>query len=122
MSVYVDLSEFLDRPLRTGIQRVTAELCAQWPDPTELIPVRITRDTRMVRLSGDTVSTIKDYFRSPADHVAECLTRIREIVELSETSPHVPLVRGDSLVCSELFCDPGRIYFYESRAPELHSC
>ena len=122
MSVYFDVSEFITNPLRTGIQRVTAELASHWPDPRELVPVRITRDARMVRLPGSTLAAIDDYFRRPAHQIAESLTRIREIMGLSETGPHVPLVRGDSLVCSEVFWDPVRINFYEGLPTELHRC
>jgi glycosyltransferase involved in cell wall biosynthesis len=122
MSVYFDLSEFLTNPLRTGIQRVTAELCLHWPDPTELIPVRITRDERMVRLPGNALAAVEDYFRRPAYQIPESLTRIQEMIGVSESGPHVPLARGDSLVCSEVFWDPVRINFYEGRPTELHCC
>src|SRR6266849_6816895 len=103
MSVYFDISEFLSSPHRTGIQRVTAELCSHWPDPSDLIPVKITRDARMTRLPENAFGIIRDYFRSPAGETSECLTRIQKIATISETGPHVPLVPGDILICSEVF-------------------
>jgi hypothetical protein len=39
MSIYIDITEFMKRPHRTGIQRVTGELCRYWPAAVTAYPV-----------------------------------------------------------------------------------
>src|SRR6516162_8787402 len=122
MSLYIDISEFLSSPHRTGIQRVTGELIWHWPRGYPMAAVMITRDARMVRLPENAVAVIKDYFGSTEHQVSGFLAQIESMRAAAEASPHVPLLPDDLLLCPEVFWDPVRIYFYESRTPELHGC
>jgi glycosyltransferase involved in cell wall biosynthesis len=120
MSVYVDITEFITRPHRTGIQRVTAELCRNWPDDSVLTPVKVTRDARLVKLPDETLHLISDYFNADTDSVDACARRVTELGESAETTaPNSPLQENDTLLCPELFFDPVRVYYYESRPISL---
>ena len=41
MSLYIDLSEFLSNPIKTGIQRISGEICRYLPSGSAL-PMRLS--------------------------------------------------------------------------------
>jgi glycosyltransferase involved in cell wall biosynthesis len=108
MSVYIDLTEFLNNPVLTGIQRVTAEICRWWPDDT-LRPVRLTTAGNLVELPGRLIEAIARCFKDTDG------TAVREVRALKEaTITPVSLDGPDMLLVPEVFYDSQRIAFFRS--------
>ena len=115
MKVYIDITEFLARPHRTGIQRVTGELCSGWPGDSELVPARVTSDSRLVVLSTETLTHIRGYFNARPEEVPGYIDRLRRASE----RPVAPaqLASDDRILVTELFFDEDRIRFYRALGP-----
>ena len=73
-----------------------------------------------MRLPDEMLHLIHAYFTADSENVDTCARRIRALGESAETTgPQSPLAEGDILLCPELFFDPVRVYYYESRAVSL---
>ncbi len=69
MPVYIDLTEFLSSPHRTGIQRVAGAVCRWWQAEEELIPVKLSASQRLVALPAHACEIISDYFAAEPSQV-----------------------------------------------------
>ena len=106
--VFIDLTEFFAARERTGIQRVCAEMCRCWPDQN-LVPVKLTRDRGLVRLSQSALGSIHGYFQGHLDELSEQAEASGEPLELSG---------GVKVLVPELFYDPQRVDFFRRLSPE----
>jgi glycosyltransferase involved in cell wall biosynthesis len=114
MSLYIDLSEFLINPIRTGIQRIAGELCRYFP-PNAAMPVRI-RGGRYVTVAPELVEEIGGYFRD-AKHSG--LWEIRRLAAIENGTP-VHLSANDTVLVSEVFDNAERLaYFRKLQDDEL---
>jgi glycosyltransferase involved in cell wall biosynthesis len=107
MSLYIDLTEFLRCPLRTGIQRVVGEMCRHLPSDSAT-PIRL-KSGQYVALSHEVLSVIGDYFtqsESKSDHLKRLATPARGTI--------VTLVDDDSVLVPEVFFQRDRIAFYRT--------
>lgn len=112
MRICVDLTEFLSSPHRTGIQRVTGELCGAWPAGLPLTPVRLAPGKGLVLLPVETLGVIRDYFQSAASE-PEVKARLAALCQAADAAGEVlELTPDDRLLVPEVFFDPVRITFY----------
>ncbi|MFZ0591181.1 MAG: glycosyltransferase, partial [Bryobacteraceae bacterium] len=103
MSLYVDLSEFLLNPIRTGIQRIAGELCRYLP-PNAAIPVRISSG-RYVALAPELIEVIGGYFRDKSD--------IWEVRRLgAENGVPVDFEAADTVLVTEVFDNAERLAYF----------
>ncbi|RYD74643.1 MAG: glycosyltransferase [Verrucomicrobiaceae bacterium] len=111
---FVDITELVDNPLRTGIQRVVRKLLREWPGET-LKPCRFNTATGTLDLVPQAICEI---LREEADElkqasVANLRNRIRQIQIASIAEPVRP-PDGD-LLLPELFFEPARCAYYLKR-------
>jgi glycosyltransferase involved in cell wall biosynthesis len=107
--IWIDLTELVGNPLRTGIQRVEREIIRSWPGPRPLAGCRFdaVRD-RFVTVPNSVLDILSSDANIPGDAERKLLsrhvTRGREI-------PPAEIV--SSLFNPEVFFDPGRATAYE---------
>jgi glycosyltransferase involved in cell wall biosynthesis len=109
--VYLDLTELVAAPLRTGIQRVERELIRNWPGPARLVPVRFQNGVGLVELPPEMLLRLNDHLPPSDDLVAA--ERKRLAPYLRDTHPLDPSQEQSALLVPELFDDPARCSFYE---------
>jgi len=113
METFIDLTEFISNPSRSGIQRVCGELCAWWPEHLPIAPVIVTNDSNLVRLPSDTMNLIKEYFRTPdlfQTDIEQCLRIKNEIRNINKDL--VKIDTSQRLLVPELFYDQARFDYY----------
>jgi len=119
MPVFIDLTEFLNAPHRTGIQRVCGELCRFWPADYPLIPVKLTKTLRIVLLQPESLHVIRKYFESSNSNDTNLKNTLDVLASQGETSEReVDWSTGDRLLVPEVFYDLDRIDFYQNLPPE----
>jgi glycosyltransferase involved in cell wall biosynthesis len=105
MSIYIDISEFLAVPMRTGIQRILGEIC-RYAQPDVFVPVRLVSDY-LVALPSKLITAIATYFDRGDDEIRN------EIFRLGSSDGCVPInvSQHDTLLVPEIF-GPDRAAFY----------
>ncbi len=116
MTVYVDLTEFMTIPRRTGIQRVAGELCRFWPQGHELIPVVLSKRGGYAVLPNPALHLIRRFFDSDDATLRDELTAsVRAMsAEAANSSALLPMDRRFKVLVPEMFCDPVRLAFFRS--------
>ena len=110
--IYVDITEFMHNPIRTGIQRLVREILSSWPDPGQLIPVVFDPATLTVRtVSNDAVLYAVGHARRPDESLEEALEQIAYLNDPAYSTP-VTLTPGDRVLIPELFFEGHRVQFY----------
>jgi glycosyltransferase involved in cell wall biosynthesis len=105
MPFFIDLTEFVHRPHRSGIQRLGRELCRYWPG---LIPAFL-HGGRLVALPPETLEHMDGFFAAAA-MPPERITALT-----SRPGQPVPLDSPDTrVVVTEVFYDTVRVQFYRS--------
>jgi glycosyltransferase involved in cell wall biosynthesis len=112
MSLYIDLTELLSNPVRTGIQRVTGEICRYLP-PKAATPVRLHGD-RLVALPPALIQIVGSYFREASESAAEEIRRLGN----TSSAPAVRLNRDDTVLVPEVFYDAQRLAFFRQMSEE----
>ena len=100
-SIHLDLSEIVERPLRTGIQRVEREAIRHWPGPAQLRPCCVSPEGQLLLLPDAVLSIL-----CSADDVGTAASREAERVALqSLVATAVPVASGhlSRLLNLELF-------------------
>jgi len=113
MTVYVDVTEFLRNPVRTGIQRVCGELCRWWPGD-DLVPVALSANSRLVPLPSNARSVIRSYFEAGPDDLPKIREVISQIADDSRQSQGEIDSYASPIVVPEVFYDPKRIEFFQT--------
>ena len=116
MSVYIDLSEFLAVPMKTGIQRISGEICRYAP-PNSIIPVRLHSD-RYVALPPELIKAIGGYFSNAS------ASAMADIFMLGgfENRPAVDLSSRDTVLVPEIFGGQRAAFFARMPAQQLRRC
>jgi glycosyltransferase involved in cell wall biosynthesis len=115
MGVFVDLTEFLASPHRTGIQRVSGELCCHWPADVSLTPVRLSETGRLLIMPNETLGIIRQYFGASGDDLTHVEERLTELSRRAESSGDVvDLNAGQKVVVPEVFYNPARVAFFRN--------
>ena len=108
MTIHLDISQLLNDPKRSGIQRAERELIRHWPGPTPLIPVRFDAASGAMHELPLAVFDVLCADAPPGGIKAE----------LALLEPHVarasPPVSPSRLLNAELFFDPARARYYRS--------
>ncbi len=112
MSIYLDVTEIVAEPYRTGIQRVTAELCRNWPD-AELEAVTVQSDSRLLRLPKETTAAIGELFNPDSRSASTSRRRLAELSRFQVSRDSVTLTARDVLLCPEVFFESPHVDFYE---------
>jgi len=104
--VFLDISQLVHDPARTGIQRAERELIRHWPGPAPLVPCRLDPARGEFRLLPESLLAVLTADAPPGSIEAE-----RRLI-----APHLragpPLPPGAHLLCAELFTDPARAAAY----------
>jgi glycosyltransferase involved in cell wall biosynthesis len=107
-NLFLDLTEVLANPLRTGIQRVEREIIRHWPGPARLVPCRFDPASRRFVAISDRVLEILSTDSTPPG-----------AAELDLLRPHLNPLRSISpeelangLFNPEVFFDPRRAAAY----------
>ena len=113
MSLYIDLSEFLADPMRTGIQRISGEICSHLP-AGKMIPVKF-QSKRYTALSPTLIDAIGRYFRNAG---GSGLTEIAKLGAAENSSP-IEISAGDTILVPELFREERAAFFRDMPDEEL---
>lgn len=106
MSLYIDLSEFLEHPVTTGIQRIAGEMCRYLP-PNAAIPVRVHAG-KLVAFSPTLIEAIGKHFRDASGAGA---AHIRQLGAREKGSP-ISLSANDIVLVPEVFDNAERLAFF----------
>jgi glycosyltransferase involved in cell wall biosynthesis len=106
MSLYIDLSEFLVNPIRTGIQRISGEMCRYLPK-NAAIPVRLDSG-HYVGLPPELIPTIGAYFMDAAGSGLDDIRRLSAV----DSRSAIQLSEGDMVLVPEVFDNPQRLAFF----------
>jgi glycosyltransferase involved in cell wall biosynthesis len=110
---FIDLSEFLANPVRTGIQRVVGEVCRNWPAGAEKTIVKIGPQGQLVKVDSAVQQAIVDYFSSTSGQKATA--RIRSLADhADQCGRRIQLDAADRLLIPEVFFEEKRLAFYEN--------
>jgi glycosyltransferase involved in cell wall biosynthesis len=118
--VLLDLTEFITRPNRTGIQRVCHEFVSRWEADSPLVPVQVGPDGQMRLLPDDTFATMTRYFRADGPEAETARRRLRAYGDEPgrELQPDA-VAAYRALLNPELFFAESRLAFYERLLPRM---
>ena len=109
MSLYIDLTEFLMHPKRTGIQRVAGELCRHMP-PDIAVPIQFT-SAGYIALSRDVIGAIAEYFKGDSFNIDKF-----QHPRALRRRPILRLLDDDTVLVPEVFFQKDRIAFFRTMA------
>ncbi len=106
MSLYIDLTEFIEHPITTGIQRIIGEICRYLPIHTA-VPLRF-QSGRYFALSPALIQVIGNYF---GGHRESGIAEIRRLSAVDAASI-VKVSAHDTVLVPEVFFDSQRLAFF----------
>lgn len=112
MSLYIDLTEFLECPIKTGIQRIAGEICRYLP-PDSAIPVRLHSD-RYVALPTCLIQAVGTYFRTGTRSGTNEIHRLAQV----ENAQPIRISTSDTVLVPELFYEPERVAFFRQMSDD----
>ena len=107
MAVFLDLTQLIADPARTGIQRAERELIRHWPGPAPLVPCRLDPTHGEFRQLPDSLLQALLADMPPGGAERQLAFHLR-----SHLRPGPKLPKGARLLCAELFADPERADAY----------
>ncbi len=113
MTVHLDISQLVQDPRRTGIQRAERELIRHWPGASPLVPCRYDPRTRRLHRLPHSILAVLCSDAPEGGVVAE----LSRLVRHSKHGAPVPLDQI-RLLNAELFVDPARAEAYRVLAGE----
>ena len=116
MSLFLDLSQFLADPMRTGIQRIGGEICRYLPR-NAAIPVRL-HSGRLLALPPELIDAIAGYFRDTSESAAANITRFGAV----ENGSPVELSSCDTVLVPEIFGEDRAAFFLAMNEAEFKRC
>jgi glycosyltransferase involved in cell wall biosynthesis len=117
MSLYIDLSEFLQNPITTGIQRIAGEICKYLP-ARSAIPVRL-HARAYVALPPALIEVIGRHF---GDESRSGVDEIRRLGAVEGRST-IKVQLDDVVLVPEVFSNPQRLeLFGQMPAQQLERC
>jgi glycosyltransferase involved in cell wall biosynthesis len=114
-SIFLDLSELIKAPLKTGIQRVTYEISRRWPGPLPLVPGIVDEQSGLAYEIPQTAFRALDAFFSRNGKAAnKAATALRELSgRRTGALTDGQLNSYAGILNSELFFGAARSSFYE---------
>lgn len=112
MTVFLDIGEFLENPLRSGIQRLVREVLRHWPPAIDMQPVAYDAGTDSLNVASEEAVRVAVAFAAREDFSLD--EARREIARLREARPGRAVSPGprDAVLVPELFFEPLRLSFY----------
>ena len=105
MTVYIDISQLVRDPRRSGIQRAERELIRHWPGPVPLLPCRfVAQQNELQALPREVLDVLCE--DAPAGGVPAELHRLARYLRPGRA------VVPERLLNAELFVDPARAAHY----------
>lgn len=111
--VYLDISQFISHPYKTGIQRVLYEILNNWENNKILIPIFINDKMKANILPFKVVELIKSYFGQNEHKIATITSEIKNystIINPVDFSKEKDFI----ILNPELFYNQNRINFYKN--------
>jgi glycosyltransferase involved in cell wall biosynthesis len=111
--IYLDISQFISHPYKTGIQRVLYELLINWDITTPLIPLFIDDKMQAHILPPKVLDLIKLYFRLDDQKIQTITSKIKSFTKIK----HPLEFTNDynfAILNPELFYNQNRINFYKN--------
>ena len=110
-TTYIDLTEFINNPCKTGIQRVCNEIIKHWPKQDILTPILIDNQSNLLVLPLKLLNLINLFFEKDDTYK---LLLIKQIKDQAKLGLKKNLVNEDDYIIlnPELFYDINRIRFY----------
>ena len=114
MTVYIDITEFINCPIRSGVQRVVRALLSNWPNEVESQPVVFHRDTRrLYKVPLRALDFAVELARQDFGTDSEVQNELNFLGAFRQDRP-VYFSDSDSVLIPEVFYDPPRVEFYKS--------
>jgi glycosyltransferase involved in cell wall biosynthesis len=113
MSLYIDLTEFLASLRRSGIERISGEICKHAPAES-LIPIRHNSD-RYLSLPVPLINLVGKYFR---DNSGSEASEIRRLAAVDSGLP-LKVSKNDIILVPEIFAGPRAEFFRQMPEQEL---
>lgn len=109
--IYIDLTEFIKTPCKTGIQRVCNEIIKHWPKTETLTPILIDNESNLLVLPLKILNLINLFFEKDDSYK---LSLIKKIKDQGNLGTKRTLLHNDNYIIfnPELFYDTNRIKFY----------
>jgi len=110
--IYLDISQFISHPYKTGIQRVLYEILKNWKNESPLIPIFIDEKMEVNILPKKIIDLIKLYFHQNDSSVLQITS---EIKTYAKTINPIDLFKETNFIIfnPELFYNINRINFYK---------
>ena len=113
MTILCDLTEFLMRPKRTGIQRVSFEIVSRWQGSVPLTPVCLSGADQFVRLPGECFELMQAFFQADdEEQLRRAQTQIQNLVRHPRATRLKNLKSYQALFTPEVFFCRDRIAAY----------
>ena len=110
-NIYIDLTEFVNNPCKTGIQRVCNEIIKHWPKKDILIPILIDNESNLLILPFKLLNLINLFFEKDDTYKLLLIKQIKDQAKLG--CKKILLNEDDYIILNpELFYDINRIRFY----------
>jgi glycosyltransferase involved in cell wall biosynthesis len=111
--ILFDLTEFLNDPQRSGIQRVSYEIVDRWPAPDQLVPCCVDRRGRLVALPTEVLEVYRLYFRAPPEQLPVLRDRLKSMSRRRiEIITARRFGRFAALLNTTIFTQPSQIDYY----------
>lgn len=116
-NIYIDLTEFINNPCKTGIQRVCNEIIKYWPNQEVLNPILIDNESRLMIMPHKLLNLINMYFEKDDTHKHSIIKQIKHQITLGKEKTISKL--DDFIIFNpELFYNINRIKFYLQKISE----
>lgn len=119
MTILCDITEFVARPIRTGIQRVSYEIISRWNGDQSLVPICLTESDEFVRLPAECFQLMKRFFQEQNKwRLKRIQSQIQNLVDHPETVVLDSFDGYSVLFTPEVFFCHRRIDLYREIATE----
>lgn len=110
-TTYIDLTEFINNPCKTGIQRVCNEIIKHWPKQDILTPILIDNESNLLILPFKLLKLINLFFERDDTYK---LLLIKQIKDQAKLGLKKNLINEDDYIIlnPELFYNISRVKFY----------
>jgi glycosyltransferase involved in cell wall biosynthesis len=113
-SVYIDITEFIRNPVRTGIQRIVREVLKCWPSTLPFVPVIFDSGRKVLRSVAREAVDLAIKYASEDDYsLEEAIHEIR-FLDNSVRNYDINLTKDERILIPELFFDEDRIRLYRT--------
>jgi glycosyltransferase involved in cell wall biosynthesis len=111
--IYLDISQFISHPYKTGIQRVLYEVLNTWKTKEPLVPIFINEKSETNILPYKVIELIQSYFQQENNSIETTALEIKSFSKIK--NPINLLLENDFLVFNpELFYNQNRINYYQN--------